>query len=71
MRQELRSVEIITAKNIALVEYLVLRDSRLKGKEISEMSKLSDAVVRRILHDHLEIKNMGSKTSFIYSALSS
>nr|CAI5868025.1 unnamed protein product [Callosobruchus analis] len=48
-----RPVEVITEDKVALVEKLVLSDRRLKVKEITEMTKFSDTIVLRILHDHL------------------
>nr|CAI5836659.1 unnamed protein product [Callosobruchus analis] len=51
-----RPVEVITENRAALVEELVLSDRRLKLKEISEITKLSDTTVGRIIHDHLGVQ---------------
>ncbi|XP_044264614.1 histone-lysine N-methyltransferase SETMAR-like [Tribolium madens] len=56
-----RPVEVITEDKVALVEKLVLSDRRLKVKEISEMTKVSDTSVRRILHDHLGMQKVSAR----------
>jgi hypothetical protein len=37
-----------------------MSERRLKVKEISEMYKLSDTSVRRILHDHLSMHKVSA-----------
>lgn len=56
-----RPVEVITEDIVAIVEEVVLRDRRLKVKEISEMTKLSDTSVRRILHNHLGMHKVSAR----------
>ncbi|XP_044262805.1 protein GVQW3-like [Tribolium madens] len=63
-----RPVEVITEDKVALVEKLVLSDRRLKVKEISEMTKVSDTSVRRILHDHLGMHKR-FKNNVVWSVL--
>ncbi|XP_047987147.1 histone-lysine N-methyltransferase SETMAR-like [Leguminivora glycinivorella] len=56
-----RPADSITSENISIVEQIVLTDRRLKVKEISAMSNLSDTVVRRILHEHLGMNKVSAR----------
>nr|CAI5834232.1 unnamed protein product [Callosobruchus analis] len=56
-----RPVEVVTEDKVVFLEELVLSDRRLKLKEIAEMIKLSNATVRRILHDHLGMQRVSAR----------
>lgn len=56
-----RPADVVTNENIDVVERIVLSDRRLKVKEISAMSKLSETTIRRILHDHLGMNKVSAR----------
>lgn len=59
-------MEVVTAQNFALIDELVLEDSRLKVKEISLVSSVSETRIRRILHHHLGMNKISTRWVRIY-----